>query len=553
MLLPLASVAAALGQDVTALALEGTAAYRGYTQRTPWSRSVEHLLEERLYAAVDSYLVERALAAWHVGFALDHTRTWGSGADAGILGYEYDARLDFWEDGTLPIELFAGRQIANSAVTGYPGFRTQSEVFGYSGALRPVSLPQIRSTGYVQNRDSWGGLGREQRRTSVIDGEVSHNDNRLVAVADVAYREDSELITAQERRLTDADVFANYHLEPTMWVTARGRARQHVSRVGGDVVGVENLQSSASLSWQPRDRLGGMSSVSANRASTGPGTFTADANLSQRLNYRFGDHLYLSSQGGLSQSQLETVDEQAVFVGEFANHRTGWIQDHRAGGYRLEHQVGVAALHELGVGWGAQSGTIGNGWAYFQVPGTPLQVTGGVSGGRQWDSSPRDLDYVSWGWEAGIHVLQSHGPSVLVALREDAIDQLSAEEGDSDRFALQSSMGWRLTRDLQLKYGLGAHRDLLDDEFSSGFTHTGSAGVALPASLHAGALYQYSVGNSSALSSLVSHRIDGSVEQQTGIVAVRGRVTWIHLQGRVPTSSEAVFWVEVSRRLGWAL
>lgn len=84
--------------------------YRGYFDEVEGAALREQLFEEGLRAELDTALINRALAAWNVGFALDHTMTVGPGARTRVLGYRYNTDLQLWEDGLLPVRLFGSRQ-----------------------------------------------------------------------------------------------------------------------------------------------------------------------------------------------------------------------------------------------------------------------------------------------------------------------------------------------------------------------------------------------------------------------------------------------------------
>ena len=534
-----ALVGSSWGADVQLGALGG---YRGTFDRVGAQAFEEHFFEQSLRAQIDAALVDRALAAWHVGFALDHTLTLGPDRTR-VLGYQYDAAVQLWEDGDLPLRLFAARQTTTAERSLIPGFQVSSDTYGYEAGIRPPGLPRIESLGVFQRRRT-ANLGQiVDERSSVISGHLMHNDNRLLAIAGIEQRRNEDRVADDRRDISEADAFVEYRLDQANSLVARARARRYASNVADASFLLDTFTSDARFTTRPNRRLIGNTFYRITEQA-GPDHRSGNGSVGTAWTWYPTETLSGVAQAGIGNTWLGDDG----FLGQYANVSANYATWQPTGGYQLFAQTGVASVMDDSDG-GVQGGA-GGGGVVRRVVG-PLQAAVGADVGRQLDSSDRAQSFVRYGWLAEVSTQRVAGLQLQLQLTQGVIDQRLVEEGDSDRFLATGLVAFRPEGRLDVVYGLNVYRDVLDEVASSGTSHAVTARIVASERLQLLGLYQYAVANATDLDALWSHRVDSTVQCRLPFATASGRLSHLLSGGRVTPARNTIVWVELARDFQW--
>lgn len=545
--LPALLSSTARGADLSLGALAG---YRGWYDQIEGLSLNQHLFEQSLRAELDTALVRRSLAAWNVGLALDHTMTLGAADQSRVLGLRYDSELRIWEDGELPVRLFAARQITGAEQSLFPGYRVASDTWGYQAALRPPGLPRLQTLGLFQRRVTENLEVVRDDRSSILNGTLLHNDNRLLAFAEVERRRNDDPVTDDRRGVTEADGFLEYRLDRRTSMVGRARARRYLSVVGNQPYLVDTVASDATLTTRPSRKVTGVTFYRVNDQ-TLPEQRTGDATVASTWTWTPTDEWSGSAQGGFADSWQDDATGERSLLGQYANLSANHAHWRKGGGWQWFGQTGAANVLAGPALGGVQAGAATGGVLRKGVG--PVQLSGGANVGRQIDTSPQDLSYVLWGWLGEVQSRSFHGFQVQGQATESVIAQDDPEGGDSDRVRITGLVAFRPEVQLDLSYGLNVYRDVLDEQLSSGLGHSLTARAVPTERLQLLALYQFLVSDAPTLPRYATHRVDGTILLHLPVFDVSARASRLVSLGPYTPVKSSLVWVELVRDFGWHL
>lgn len=525
--------------------------YRGYGYESEWVDDREALFEQSFQAALDSYFIDRAVSTYHLGFALDHRTAIDNNGDArDAMGYRYDARLSLWPRGDVPITLWANRQIFDAYQSTVAGVRSTSTSYGYSAAVDTGEYtPRIQSSGYLQDLEMVQGDQVELRRNYDIRNSLMHVRNRLVVRGHLDRRRQVYFTDDRARDQTTGEVYADYRITPTTSVNGRARSTSYQAIQNGEVVDLDMQFSDARFRWRPTEKVLG-TTYYRSRRSAYDGTYAGENAAGTSWSWRASDLLNTNLVAGVDDAWLETPEEYSRFYGQHVNTSAQISAGGRGGSVRLQSQGGLAGIQEVGGGSGVQAGTGVDAQANKVIASHLVRV--GVGGGmeRQWDSSPRDLDYMAYHWSTTLGTRQFAGISLGLHTSERVVRQLSADEGSSDRFQTTGTARARFSPRVYGSYGLNVYRDVLDEEYINGLAHTLQIDLTPMNHFLITGAYHYSVYDQADLEALWTHRAEATAIWKMRVVNIQARYIRTLSGGRVPDVRSDYVWVELSRRFG---
>lgn len=540
------------------LSLEAMGRYRGYWGDIDGFAMQEQLFQEQLRAELDTILVRRAIGALNVGFALDHTQTIGPDSTSRLLALQYHADLDLDPGGTFPIRLFASRQITGTSQSLFPGYRVQSDTFGYRAAIRPEGLPRLESSAIVQHRVTENQDVLRDERLSIINGTLAHNDNRLMAFATVEVRRDADPSVDRRRDINEADAYLEYRLDRATSVVGRGRTRRFVSVVDGVPTTVDVNNSEATFLTRPSKKLTGLVYYRVAEQTTDQ-LRTGDATVGTTWTWYPTREISGAAQVGVGDSWTGDRQTLSSTFGEFANVSANHTRWGKNGGWQIFGQTGVASLGtptangaalERPVAFeGVQGG--GAAGAIVRRALGPVVLGGGGNVGRQWDTSPRAQSYVAWGWLAEVSTRSWQLFQLQFQATEAVIDQRALDVGDSDRLLARGLVTLRPDVRFDVSYGLNAFRNVLDDEESSGLGHSfGLRAVPLERVQIIG-VYQHNEADTG--SRIETDRAELQARFRLPICDASARLQRLRTEVGANVTTETIAWVELSRAFDWRL
>ncbi|MEQ1568562.1 MAG: hypothetical protein ABMA64_23190 [Myxococcota bacterium] len=543
-------VLTALTADAADLSLGALAGYRGWFDEIDGLSMQEHLFEQSLRAELDTALVNRSLAAWNLGFALDHTLTVGPGDRARVLGLRYDTAVELGADSVLPVRLFASRQLTGAEQSLYPGYSVRSNTWGYEAKLAPEGLPRLSTLGLFQRRRTENLDVVRDERTSIVSGNLLHNDNRLLALAEVERRRDEDPITDDRRDVTEADAFLEYRLDPRTSMVGRARSRRYDSLVGGQPYVVDTLTSDASITTRPSRKVSGVTFYRV-VDQTLPDQRTGDAAVGTTWTWYPTDELSGVAQVGLGDAWTTDAGGSRSMLGQYLNLSANHTRWRKTGGWQLFAQSGAASLLAGPALGGVQAGA-GAGGVLRRAVG-PVMVSGGADVARQLDTSAQGLSYLSWGWLAEAQSNPVPGVQLQVQVTEGVVEQQVLELGNSDRLRVTGLVSVRPERQLDLGYGLNLYHDVLDDQRSDGVGHSVTLRAVPTERVQLFGLVQVTSATTSDLAPYQTRRADATVLFHLPIADASARVSRVRSGGPVPPVTQTVVWFELSRDFRWRL
>jgi len=534
-----------------ALGLDAKASYYGYDFDSDWSSYQEHLFEESLRAEYSAFLVERSIASYNLGLTLGRADLFTNTSSARrFYQVDYNARTEIWKRGMLPVTLYARRQTYDLGVDAVPTEHIVASSAGGTAAFIPDRGPRLRARGYVQDTLQDGLNGSAWQRRWNFGGDAAHHSGRLNGRATLEREGLFGDLIDQQRVVDTAQVDAEYKVLQNLSVSTRmlSRTWQVVDSRGEYRIDTDSLNTH--MRWTPRADLLGTATAQIDRRD-----FAGEGTSSERVGVTFGmpDGQRWTAIGGAGYeaSSYDDADGEHSFAGEYLDGLVIHQQDGPHGSLRMEGSGSVARFDELGVGGGMQEGLLGRLQASRVIAGNAFRLLGGATLGRQWDSSPRDLDQARFGWEASMESRPVRGLSIYVQADQAVVQQLAQDEGDSNRFELYGTLRYLVSRDASLAYGISQNRMVLDDSYSASLGQSLSGSFRLTRGL---------------VWSVTGHRylFDDDVEEpwwwtrgetelrlDEGLTSIRARMTVDLDTGDTDRTMATTGYVELRRRWRW--
>lgn len=533
--------------------LEARGAYHGYGFDSDWSRYREHLFEESLRAEYSAFLIERTIASYNLGLTLGRADYLTENANLRYLRVDYDAFVDIWHDGLLPLKLYARRTTFDLGQDAAPAQHLVSQVMGYSAALVPREGPRLRSQGYLQDTRSESVDQTAFQRRWDLSGDVTHSSDRLSSRASVEREALLGDMVGQQRVVDTARVDATYDVLDTLSVSTQASSRGYLLMNTGEEYRAQADQASTHMRWTPSLRTLGTLSTQLSRRDYA-GNRTSSERVAASFGIPSGERWSVMGTTGVESSSYEDADSDGphAFLGEYANALVVRQVEGPHGSLRLEGNGGLAYFQEEEVGGGLQQGIAGRALATRTIAGPMFRLVGGGRLARQWDASPRDLDLSIWGWEAALEGRPAARLSFYVQADQLVTRQLSQEEGDSDRYTLYGTLRYALLRDLALEYGVSQHRVDLDGAYSGTLGHS----LRTRVDLGRGATwslsgYRYLYDNDQGAPWWWT-RGESELRFERGLTTLLGRATIDLDSGNTAESTATSAYVELRRRWRWA-
>lgn len=548
----------------TAAADEGLAGvdlvggYRRTEMQTPWAPLREQRIDESLEAMLDHFLVARAIAAYTLGFAIDRTDIVEPGRSR-TDSLRYNTRLRLNEQGLTPVQLFADR--STTGISNYlgPGERAVQNTAGFQAGLAPYRLPRVTLRGMRQRSQSEvsTGLITDALRRN-IGGDVVHLDDRLSVSGRVvglqeAYETQvpvSDDITSQSASWA-ADVMGSYMHPGDYQISTHTQSRSMRTMVEGQEVVLNTTRSEGRYMPQSTRNVKTTGFYTLDRA-TGL-DFRAGALSAGSDTILIADRAAGNVAFGLTDAWTEGEEGLAGAFGQYGRVQGGYRFGGRRGSIEPGVQGGLASVISRTDPWGAQASG-GAGLGVTRSFGANVLQLGGV--GRlstQTDTSERNQDLIARDWLAQASTAAYRGWSLRLQAEEHVIEFTEQEEGDSDRLSIGEFVSLRPRQPFQVEYGTTLYRDVLDEEFVSGFGHTAAGSVTPIDRVHVRLRYTYEAASSNLLDPMWTEVADASVTWDPGALAVTTRATRTRQGGRVPDTQYSLLWLEVRRGFRWLL
>ncbi len=446
--------------------LEALAGYSGYDFESDWSTYKQQILEESIRAQYSAWIVERSMASYYVGLTLGRTDDITDYGRDTTYSFDYDAGIDFWEGGLLPISLYAQRQTRNLAHEAVPSDSVTSQTFGFNADLVPQDLPRVHTRGYLSETYSESLGEQSYMRQWDLSGDVSRYTGRLNAKASVDRYGVAGDASSLERMVDTIRMYADYRLFDDMTAVARGWSRRYVTNSGGTPLVVESQESDSLIRWTPGDDLVGTVFTQFDKTAY-DGMSTGESLIGASFGRPNNNKLSTLLSAGYETSSYDDGDGIREFSGEYLTGELRRRYEGRSWGYLLESQLGSAYYTQIDVGSGPQLGAEARFLLSRYLLKRLFRFQGGGTYGQQYDESPLDLDYRRYGWEAGLESRQMAGLSIYLRADESVIQQLSIDEGNSDRFNLNGVARYAISRNLSMSYVINMNRQILDDDYSA--------------------------------------------------------------------------------------
>lgn len=448
------------------LSLEAAGLWRGYAFESDWTSRQEHLFQESVRAGYRSFIVDQAFASYNVGLTLGMADRFESSRRDRFYQLDYDAGVDIWKDGIVPVTLYAQRSTLDASQDAVPYERALRQTLGYTAAFVPKEGPRVRTRGYVSDFGIDASDGTHFERRWDVAGDVSHYGERLSGRATLEHQAVLGDITGQDRVVDSARVDADYHVVEDVDVQVHGLSSGYQFGDGDDAFRMATENANTFVRWTPTKKLLGTVSAQASR-----NDYDGSSTSSTRLETAFGvsspEPWGLVGTAGVERSSYGTDGDVHTFTGEFLDARALHHYEGVHGELLVDTTGGIAYFEETGVGGGMQEGCEGRVLASRSLAGNLFRLSGGGRLGRQWDSSPRGMDYARLGWEASAEARPAPGLSLLAYADRLTVVQYTLDEGDSDRFELYGVLRYAPIRHLQLEYGVTQTRQELDASWGS--------------------------------------------------------------------------------------
>lgn len=531
----------------------GTAAgYEGVAYDAAWMDRTEHAFEEEVRVAWDSHIVSRTFARYHLGVALDNRTLLDGGNVDNTLAWQYDARLDFWKKGTVPVTLFGARQVQNlGGGDGVPSFRATSDLAGFNAGFHPYRLPSVNTRGWWQAVETRSDDVVSRQSTAALSGAVSQSANAAVARAAVDWTRHAGPGDDQVRETRTGALNVDYRASDKVEIVGRGTSRSYSTSYGDVPLDIGTQDADAIVRFRLDKRTRGQAYVQQYRsvfADAGYGGLGTGVTASRDFDKGFRGQ----ADAGVTYDVMDEATGTSRFAGEHLRLQGSQGAGGTWGGYEVVAAAGTAYFTELGEGGGLQNAGAVAANANKSLLGNYLRLNAGGEVRRQWDASPQNLDFLGWGWQAGVSTRQMFGLTLSAQANQTIVDQLSQEEGDSDRIRVYGIASHGVRSSLKTTYTFAVERARLDEESSQSVGHTARVDAKVSQYFNvAGMLYQSSWASSAyepwswwraeALAAFVTHKF-----------VLEGRVSYDWAGGQGTAERGTLFGqLVVSRRFDW--
>jgi len=544
------------------LGLEALGSFRSYDFDSEWTRYQERLLEESLRAEYSAFIVDRSLASYNLGLTLGMVDLFASTSRQRFYRLDYDASTKIWSEGLVPVTLYARRSTLDVSEDAQPAQRSVTQTVGYSAAFLPDVGPRLRTRGYLQDMLEDGTGGPSYQRRWDLAGDASQYSGRLTGRALIEREGQVGDLSSQQKIQDTARLDADYRVSQDVSVATHALSRSYrvdsntTDSLGNTAFEVRSDDASTHVRWRPREDLLGTATAQVRRRD-----YSGNSTSSEQVGVTFGipdgdRWSAIGAAGFESSSYTEDSSEDSkvhTFAGEYLNAETVFEQLSSRGAVRVETTGGLAHFSELDVGAGLQEGIESRVIGYRMIAGPMLRLLGGARLGRQWDSSPRELNYERHGWEAGLESHPMRGLTVYLYADQLVHNQLTQDEGNSDRFQVYGSLRAQLSRDYSLEYGLNQSRNTLDDSYSGtlGQSVRGRARLA-DGLVWSVTGYRYLFDNDIDAPYWWT-RGETELRFERGLTSVRGRLAVDLNSGNTSQSIATFAYVELRRRWRWDL
>lgn len=530
--------------------------YRGFWQTVEPGEPgrSDQAFSETLATAFDGVIVERAVASYHLGFALTNDMMVSEHGRSNQFGFTYDLRADVTPRGPTPVSAYARRQSLGYAQGAGPGYRMQTELAGYSAGLMPRGLPALYSTGFTETRRTESGDQVRVERLSEVMGRLAHQQGRLVAMGDVGVRRATDLTGGSQRDVAQGDVYADYRVKKDVKVVARSRVRSVDAAFQGDHVLVGTENSEIAVDWRPGPKTATRFQYRLDRSRTLADSMSSSS-ASARLLWFPSDGTAAVAETGVGGTWYRPGDlavDTTTYFAEYARVSGDW---NRPGDFplRLAGTGGVAVVSEPGAGVGVQDGVSVNGSAGGRFAGGRILVTANASLARQWDTSTQDANYIAGGGVVSV-IARGLGPVDLQCLAvTNTVHAMSSGASSSDRFRASGQFTWHPSSQVNGGAGVTLYRDVLDEEFSSGAGYSAYMRATPIQRLQFEGRISSRVLDTTILDDTVYTELNARGTYRFVGFDVSGRVEHSRAGDVSKPARTTVVWAEVSRRFAWDL
>ncbi len=531
------------------LALDGGLEYRSLSNSTPSYTGREDVFAERLEAAWRDVMMRRAIGTYHLGFSLEHRDTWNVRRTRS-WDWGYDAGVDIWERGFVPITIWANRQYLTLTPAGFPGERVKSENYGFNGALTAPGLPTMRVRAYRNDHDSETAGRTKHRDTRDIAAGISHLAGGLMVLGDLQHRQqrsDPEQLLQLSQL---GRMLINYRLDKDATVYASAFSRRYDIQHGGERVRIGTQSAQAMGHFVPAPDWRGSTQASMQQT-TQQDSVMGDWALDQRFAWAPGEHLHTAANLGFDSAWQHDAGERSAFYGEHLILDHSWDDKVGKVDYRFDFQHGVAYITDTTLGSGVQAGARLGADAAMPLVGRALTAFSAAQAGSQWDTSPRDIDTTNLDARMGIEAQPKNGLRAMIVGEQQAIWQRSQDEGNSSRTELLGEFEESLNRLLGATYVARVGRHALDETtifYVSQSVRLNSA----PTDTTSLTLDYRHESFSTGTETNIYDRIESAANQKAGEFRFSARYAWRKGRGAIDDRTESVLWLELARGAQWA-
>lgn len=533
------------------LLLDGSGTWQSHDLETNWLREHEEGLREELRATFDGYLLDRSLASYKLGVALNNRAIMGEDRSSSQFGYTYDGKVTAWKHGAVPVVVYGSHLTSIPQLEQAPSDRTTSDTYGYQASLALKTLPKLDSSGRYQAIE-WMQDG-ERHREVLSDlnfgiFQVTKSNHARALVERETQRGPTEGTSRDVRR---ASVDVASRVTDRVEVVARADAREYTTAADDEVSSVGNTDSDALIRYELDGGTTGMTYLQQHRSVLNDSRYDGVA-VGSELARAFAGGAYASGSVGATYDTTEEENDVSRFVGEFARTAVGASRMTAFGTYEGGVTTGVAHFSELGVDGGLQGGASVKGsvsrglFDFFR-----LHVGGDVRG--QADSSTLDQDFAGYGWRGGLSTRRAFGFVLAADVTSNSIRQLSRAEGNSDQLRASAVSRLQMGSLATLQYTMTHDRLMLDGEFSRGLGHSLRVDIKATRTVTLSALAYQNTWETSEFAPSEWWRAEGLVTWRLFGFTIDGRASRDYARVGDEARASTNVLVTLSRRFAWRI